>query len=132
MLPTYLRFLLDYLIALESLDHLSQSLLFDRLGDIVLHLSMRVSLLSHGIGKEESHVVLNCVQQGQSVLVFLLSLIAETADEITGKCDPRDLRPDPIYEVKVGFPGMVTTHPCKHGSTSTLCWNVNLFANIWL
>ena len=99
MLSTDLRFLLDYLIALESLDHLSQSLLLDRLGDVVLHLSMRVSLLSHGICKEESHVVLNCLQQGQSVLVLLLSLIAEAADEVTGECDPRDLRSDPIYEV---------------------------------
>ena len=99
MVPTDLRFLLDYLIALESLNHLSQALLLYRLGDIVLHLSMRVSLLSHGIGKEESHIVLNCLQQGQSVLVFLLSLIAETADEVTGECNPRDLRPDPIYEV---------------------------------
>ena len=83
MLPTDLRFLLDYLIALESLDHLSQSLLLNWLGDIVLHLPMRVSLLSHGVGKEESHIVLNCLQQGQSVLVFLLSLIAETANEVT-------------------------------------------------
>lgn len=99
MLPTDLRFLLDYLIALESLNHLSQPLLLDRLGDIVLHLSMRVSLLSHGIGKKESHVVLYCVQQGQCVLVFLLSLIAETADKVTGESNPRDLRPDPIYEV---------------------------------
>ena len=99
MLPTDLSFLLDYLIALKSLYHLSQPLLLDRLRDIVLHLPMRVSLLSHGIGKEECHVVLNCLQQGQSVLVFLLSLIAETADEVTGECNPRDLRPDPIYEV---------------------------------
>lgn len=97
MLPTDLRFLLDYLIALESLDHLCQSLLLHRLGDIVLHLPMCVSLLSHGVGKEKSHVVLNCLQQGQSVLVFLLSLIAEAADEVTGQGDPRDLRPDPIY-----------------------------------
>ena len=83
MLSTDLRLLLDYLIALESLDHLSQSLLLNKLGDIVLHLSVRVSLLSHGVGEEESHVVPNCVQQGQRVLVFLLGLIAETADEVT-------------------------------------------------
>lgn len=71
---------------------------------------MSVSLFSHRVGKEEGHIVLNNIEEGESVLKFLVSLITKPTDEIAGKSDTRNLLSNVTYQFDISFSGMVPPH----------------------
>jgi hypothetical protein len=54
---------------------------------------------SHRVSKQESHIVLDLLDQLESVSELLLSLVAETADEIGRKSDPGDFIPNMFDQI---------------------------------